>query len=433
MKCIYAFAVLLLTIPLRAQNSGCDGSRFKSEVFANVKRTTVTYAQTVSHLNSLINLAMDVYEPEGDTLSKRPAIVMAHGGSFILGNKNDIRNECELLARRGYVVASIQYRLFPFLALGFPDSVKIMDTAVKAVGDMRAATRFLRMDAATANQFRIDPDHIFVGGYSAGAVTALHYAYLQLDDDIPGFLANLIEQNRGINLSAQHQTALFGNLNPADYSGLEGISGSPENKTYSSRADAVINLSGGIYRSAWLQAGEPPLTSIHGTADETVDYNFGLAANIAYLEGSNLIRQRAEAVGLRNFLQTVPDGGHTNIYSGAAYAAYRDTFWTMTSALLEDLSCTPSVSIAEPGDTGAAFWSFAPNPASDPYITLDLSAIGRPVDLLAYDVQGRLLAHYRQIAHGQKVELPAGASGSIWLLPQAANLRFEAKQLAVPK
>lgn len=258
MKCIYALAALLLTISLRAQNPGCDGARFKSEVFSNVKRTTVTYAQTVSHLNGLINLAMDVYEPEDDTLSRRPAVVMAHGGSFILGNKNDIRSECELLARRGYVVVSIQYRLFPFLALGFPDSIKIMDTAVKAVGDMRAAARFLRMDAATANQFRIDPDHIFVGGYSAGAVTALHYAYLQLDDDIPGFLANIIEQNRGMNLSAQHKTALFGNLNPADYSGLEGISGSPENKTYSSRADAVVNLSGGIYRSFWLQAGEPP-------------------------------------------------------------------------------------------------------------------------------------------------------------------------------
>lgn len=173
--------------------------------------------------------------------------------------------------------------------------------------------------------------------------------------------------------------------------------------------------------------------SIHGTADETVNYNFGLAANIAYLEGSNLIHQRAEAVGLRNFLQTVPDGGHTNIYSGAAYAAYRDTFWTMTSALLEDLSCTPSVSIAEPGEAGAAAWSFAPNPAFDRYITLDWSAIGRPADLLIYDSQGRLLARHRQVGHGQRVELPASVSGPIWLLPQAANLRFEAKQVTVFK
>lgn len=431
MKCVYAASAVLLVASLHAQNPGCDGLRFKTEAFTDVKRTTVTYGQTVSHLNNLMSLTMDVYEPEGDTLSKRPAVVMAHGGSFILGNKNDIRAECEELARRGYVAVSIQYRLFPFLALGFPYSIKIMDTAVKAVGDMRAATRFLRMDAATANQFRIDPDHIFVGGYSAGAVAALHYAYLQLDDDIPAFLANIIEQNRGMNLSPQQQTALFGNLDPAEYSGLEGVSGSPENKTYSSRADAVLNLSGGIYRSFWLGADEVPIVSIHGTDDGTVNYNFGLAANIAYLEGSNLIHQRAEAVGLRHYLQTVPGGGHTNIYSGAAYAAYRDTFWTMASAMLEDLSCAPTISVAEPGEAGAVPWGFAPNPSADGRLALNLTEVGRPVDILAYDGEGRLLAQYRQVTHGQRVELPAGASGTIWLLPQAPNLRFEARPLVL--
>lgn len=188
---------------------------------------------------------MDVYEPMGDNLSARPVVILAHGGSFILGDKTMMQRWCECVAKKkGYVAVSIQYRLFPFLVLGIPDSTKIFDTAIKATGDMKAAVRYFREDAATANLFRADAANIFIGGYSAGAVTALHAGFLDENDQIPNFLQTLVTNNGG----------------------LEGISGTPTNKTYPSHSKAVVNMSGGLYRSFWVDSTESPLVSIHGTA-----------------------------------------------------------------------------------------------------------------------------------------------------------------------
>jgi para-nitrobenzyl esterase len=299
-----AIAVFSANI-LQAQNPGCDGSRYLDDVFTTVKKTSIAYAPTVNHLGQNVNLSMDVYEPEGDALAARPVVILAHGGSFVFGDKTMMEPWCQILAKKGYVAVSIQYRLFPFFVLGFPDSTEVFDTAIKATGDMKAAVRYFREDAATANLFRADAANIFIGGYSAGAVTALHTAYLDADDQIPSFLETLITNNGG----------------------LEGISGTASNKTYPSHSKAVVNMSGGLYRSYWVDNTESPLVSIHGTADATVPYTYGLAANIAFLEGSSLVHAHAETVGLWNNLLTVPGAGHTDLYEQAQWKPFRDTFW----------------------------------------------------------------------------------------------------------
>ncbi|MEN9415682.1 MAG: hypothetical protein RLZ62_1986, partial [Bacteroidota bacterium] len=283
----YALSTLFLALFAGfsyAQNPGCDGNRYINDIFPTVKKTTVTYAPSLSHTGVPMTLQMDVYEPEGDQVAARPVIIFEHGGSFIFGDRSMMQPWCELMAKKGYVTASITYRLYPFFLLGFPDSLDIFDTAVKAVGDMRAAVRYFREDAVTANLFKADPNNIFIGGYSAGAVAALHCSYLDMEDNMPPFLVNFINQNGG----------------------LEGVSGSATNKTYSSASKAVVNMSGGLYRANWIEAGESPMISIHGTADETVPFNSGLAANIAYLQGSNLLHARAEEAGVWNSLHVVP-------------------------------------------------------------------------------------------------------------------------------
>ena len=56
---------------------------------------------------------MDVYTPVGDVCQNRPLLVFAHGGAFVGGSKNNSLAEsiCESFAKRGYVAASINYRL----------------------------------------------------------------------------------------------------------------------------------------------------------------------------------------------------------------------------------------------------------------------------------------------------------------------------------
>ncbi|MDX1913295.1 MAG: alpha/beta hydrolase fold domain-containing protein [Saprospiraceae bacterium] len=377
-KTIYPIVVLLVFLfgntTLFAQNPGCDGSRYINNTFPQVVKTTVNYAPATSHLGQPMMLSMDVYEPAGDPLSVRPVVILAHGGSFIFGDKTMMDRWCQLLAKKGYVAATIQYRLYPFLVLGLPDSIDIFDTAVKAVGDMKAAVRYFREDANTANQFRVDANNIFIGGYSAGAVTALHTAYLDANDDIPAFLNTLLANNGG----------------------LEGNSGTPDNQTYSSKTKAVVNMSGGIYRSFWLDANEAPLTSIHGTSDETVPYTYGLAANIAYLEGSSLVHAQAEAVELRNILHTAPGAGHTNLYDQAAWQPHIDTFWVNTSTLLESLVCTASgVGVNEIAETP---WKLFPNPVGDAAFTLQFPAEITGVDVLLYDLAGKLVMRQNRVA-----------------------------------
>lgn len=368
------------------QSGGCDGNRYVAEVFTTVKKTTLVYAPSVSHAGAPINLSMDVYEPEGDQVSFRPVVVLEHGGSFMFGDKSNMRAYCEQLARRGYVAATIQYRLFPFFTQGFPDSIKIMDTAVKAVADMRAAIRYFREDAATNNQFKVNPNFIFVGGYSAGAVAALHHAYLDETDNIPPFMQTLLANNGG----------------------WIGNSGTASNQTFNATSQAVINMSGGLYRSYWLGVGSVPLSSIHGTADATVPYNYGLAANIAYLEGSNLIHPKAEAAGVWNYLETVTGGGHTNIYENSAYAAQLANFWAVTCTKLESMACalTDSRNPLEAKDI-----SIFPNPVVDRQVQLVLPEGAGLVQVRIFNNLGQLAYVFRGYREGEFLDLEGLAAG----------------------
>lgn len=403
------FAVLALYSPsMLAQNPGCDGSRYLDNVFPSVKKTTLTYAPTVSHLGQNINLLMDVYEPEGDNLSSRPVVILAHGGSFIFGDKSMMQPWCELLAKKGYIAVSIQYRLFPFLVLGLPDSTKIFDTAIKATGDMKAAVRFFREDAATANLFRADAANIFIGGYSAGAVTALHTAYLDDTDDVPSFLKLLITNNGG----------------------LEGSSGTASNKTYASSSKAVVNMSGGLYRSYWVDQVEAPLVSIHGTADATVPYTYGLAANIAFLEGSSLIHAQANSVGLWNNLLTVPGAGHTDLYEQAQWKPYVDSFWVNATTLLESITCA-TVGVTDLKQQTER-WSIFPNPNTGENLHLQLPENVTGVDLGVFDMMGKQVMTHKNLANQQAISLAPLPSGIYVLQISHPSLKFELKRLVIP-
>ncbi|MBK7936762.1 MAG: carboxylesterase family protein [Lewinellaceae bacterium] len=395
MKKILTSVLLFSTVALTAafaQNPGCDGIRYKNNVFTGVKKTTVQYATAVNQANVSLELMMDVYEPEGDIIAKRPVVVLAHGGSFMTGNKTDMKRWCELLAKKGYVAASIQYRLFPLFILGLPDSTEIFDTAVRAVGDMKCAVRFLREDAATAGVFRADPDNIFVGGYSAGSVIALHAGFLDSNDVVPSFIQTILDANGGVN----------------------GNTGSTLNQTYSSSIKAVVNMSGGLYRSFWVDAGNVPVTSIHGDNDGTVPYTSGLAANIAYLEGSSLVRQEANNAGLLNDLVTVPGGGHTDIYDPAKlqFAPFVDSFWVNATTLLEYLSCQVEVTAVDDLYEKAGDWGIDPNPAvSGQVCTIRFPESVQRAGITLTDLSGKVVAQASNLQPSETIRWPAAPAG----------------------
>ncbi|GAB4499315.1 MAG: hypothetical protein OHK0019_36210 [Saprospiraceae bacterium] len=394
-----------------AQNPGCDGSRYKDDVFTTVKKTTIQYASNTNQINEPVPLSMDVYEPEGDNISARPVVVLAHGGSFVFGDKSAMGDYCRLLAKKGYVAASIQYRLYPIFQLGFPDSIEVFDQAVRAISDMKAAVRHFRQDAATTNQFRADVNNIFIGGYSAGAVAALHAGYLDSTDVLPAFLQTALDANGGLN----------------------GNTGSAANQTYSSSAKAIVNMSGGLYRSNWVNGpGGLPLVSIHGTADATVPFYSGLAAGIAYLQGSGLIHPDAEAAGLLNNLHVVPGGGHTDIYEQVQYKPHRDTFWVNVTTMLESLVCQ-TVSAEEPLEWDFN-WAVFPNPVREGSFTLQFPEAVQQVALNLYDLTGKTVFQANNIQNRSAIrlnEIPAGTySVQIFDVNNPVHL-FAAKKLII--
>jgi len=96
---------------------------------------------------------MDVYLPDDDAIA-HPTVMFIHGGGWRAGDKDHAKSMAPRLARSGYVVASINYRLLPEGV--FPNNL----------ADSVCALAYLR---AHAEEYTIDPDRIAVMGYSAGA------------------------------------------------------------------------------------------------------------------------------------------------------------------------------------------------------------------------------------------------------------------------
>jgi acetyl esterase/lipase len=164
-------------------------------------------------------LLLDLYEPEG-AAHLRPAVITMHGGAFKRGDKSSgesLVDFCRDIASRGYVCASINYRLEgddPATR-----GVTLHDRAVAAaVEDTRAAVAWMKRTAAA---HRVDRRRIVVAGRSAGAGAALRLAYSRAGRKV-------------------------------------GIR-------------AVVSMSGGVEGEQLdIRAGDAPLCIIHGTNDTLV-------------------------------------------------------------------------------------------------------------------------------------------------------------------
>jgi len=98
------------------------------------------------------SLAGDLYLPKG--LDKAPVVVAVHGGGWQAGSRAGYKHWGPFLARSGYAVFSVDYRLGK--AGTYPASAY----------DIKAAIQFVR---AKATDLGLDPERIGLMGDSAGA------------------------------------------------------------------------------------------------------------------------------------------------------------------------------------------------------------------------------------------------------------------------
>jgi len=279
---------LIITVLLFCLTTSCEAQvRYKDQLFESISIiSNMAYGQEKTQGGRLEELIMDIYQPKGDQLSKRPLIILAHGGYFLFGDKNEFSEEAKTLAKAGYVVACINYRLIDVES----SDTASMKAVIDAIHDMRAAVRYFYRDAKTGNKYGIDTNRIAIGGYSAGAVTSLHYAYANTISDVLNmggdWLLNYVQGTGG----------------------LEGRSGNPG---HSSNVKGVINFAGSIHSASLINKGEPFLISIHGTLDQTIPFLAGTTGTTTVVtEGSGLIHDKANRVGLTNLLIALEGEDH---------------------------------------------------------------------------------------------------------------------------
>jgi len=223
--------------------------RYRDLVFAAVTTTSnVTYGSAVNNSGQTVTLRLDLYEPTGDTVAPRPLIIWVHGGSFSSGDKTspELVDEANTFARKGYVNASINYRLEPGGCSAGGPTVTCIIAIQEAMQDAQTAVRFFRTNAAT---YDVDESRIAIGGSSAGAITALNVGFGSSEDAT------------------------------AAVAGAVSLSGA--------------NLLGPI------DADDPPSLLFHGTADFVVPYQWAV----------NTFNQ-AIAAGLDSFLTSWAGAGH---------------------------------------------------------------------------------------------------------------------------
>lgn len=223
------------------------------------------------------HLQLNIARPKEGT-GPFPAVLCIHGGGFRAGTREGYDRMCVALAQRGYVAATVTYRLAP--AYQFP----------AAVHDCKAAVRWLR---ANAGRLRIDPSRIGAMGGSAGGHLAL---FLGVTDGVRGFEG---EGNNGVSSAVNCVVSYAG---PSDFT-----------KSYGKSVDAheVLPLFFGgnldtrrrehvigspLY---WVTPQAPPTLCIHGTKDEYVAH-----------EQAGWIVDRLKAAGVEASLFSIEGAGH---------------------------------------------------------------------------------------------------------------------------
>jgi len=191
-----------------------------------------------------LSLKMDIYTPQHAGNIQRPLLVMIHGGAFYVGDKSQkaIVEACQYFTSLGYTTASINYRL------GFlPTQTSIERAAYKALQDAHAALRFLVFNA---NKYKIEPDYIFVGGSSAGGITALNLAFMQ-------------NQNR--------PESSYKSFINNDLGNIESV-GKHNNLTF--QIKSIVNLWGAIEDLNLLKNNNVSVLSYHSIGDPVVPYYY---------------------------------------------------------------------------------------------------------------------------------------------------------------
>lgn len=219
-----------------------------------IVNTGVTFAQVPGwggHMTQ--DLKMDIIYPERTT-KDFPCIVWICGGAWLqMSTSAHLAYLCDL-ARKGFVVASVQYRTSNEVV--FPGQLE----------DIKAAIRYLR---AHAERYHIESGKFGVMGESAGGHLA---AMTALTGQLKEF-----DKGQHLNYSSEVQAACPWYL-PADISKMPRqedmkMQAAPESLLIGKNAAYYMEEAMKACPVSYVTPQAPPFLLIHGTCDRTVPFS----------------------------------------------------------------------------------------------------------------------------------------------------------------
>lgn len=257
----------------------------------------VVYEQVPSRGYPNVPMQLDLLQPQKKT--RMPAIVFVTGGGFINANRDNGVQLRNYLAEKGYVVASITYRVAP--TAKFPQPLE----------DVKASIRYLR---AHADQWNIDKDRIGIIGGSAGG-------YLSA---FAGTTSGTKTFDKGENLQESSKVSCAVDLYGLSDLSQVGMDYSPEVQQLHKSAGATEALwvngspvfggkDGGVLADpkateaanpiAYIGKNSAPMLLIHGTADKVVSPG-----------QTDLLYQALKAKGVPAERYEIPGAAHGGVY-----------------------------------------------------------------------------------------------------------------------
>jgi hypothetical protein len=297
-KQLFICVFLLSSVAVHAQNWN---NRYSTAVFTQnqITRENRIYSPFVNTLYNFTG-ALTVFFPQENVYSMaalngkaRPLIVLVHGGGWTGGTKEDFASTAYFYAQLGYVVASIDYRLFNQnqnssgynppsyitqqinIMMNLNNQFKTDKQGLQnnasalpcyiAMQDLNAAIKYL---CYHSTNFLIDKNNIFLMGESAGAATVLTYALADVNE-----------------LEYHFNYGTTANVGPMNYSTQQNC----KNQTFTIRG--VVSLAGGIQYADYLKYNENIPLLLQHCPDDNIALINGNTSQCAMALGSNQIIQ----------------------------------------------------------------------------------------------------------------------------------------------
>ena len=273
--------VAMLLCGLFTKAMAQSGRRYAEPVFEEVNvESDIPFSSAIEEgETSPITLYLDFYEPQGDTLSARPLVITVFGGAFVAGSRDyvDMVEYCTRLAKHGYAAASIDYRLLSIWNL---NATSLVRDAYMAAQDVSSAIRFFKCHS---EEYRIDPEQVFLLGNSAGSIAILCEMFMD-------------ESERP---AETFESPDLGSIHSSGYEEYVG---------FSPAVAGAIPHWGGVLDLDVISTEEyVPLCMIHGTDDTTVPYDSGYCYNgllpgvMPFMYGSHAMVSRLDELGVTDY------------------------------------------------------------------------------------------------------------------------------------